>query len=82
MRFAKLRKVICALWGHSNIETICFGYHYCGRCKEQIGDSLAGIYENHDAVVVGHNCDICRTNYKKLSWKDKLLAPNPFKEDR
>jgi hypothetical protein len=69
------RAVTCALIGHSNIMTLCFGYHSCARCGEQVGDSLAGAYSNEKAVYVEHNCDICRTNYDCLKWSDKYLAP-------
>lgn len=73
--------VVCALVGHSRIVTFCFGYIYCGRCDTQIADKLAGAgYDQaRECVQVGHNCAICRSNYKKLTWKDKFLAPNPFK---
>lgn len=76
----KIKKILCVLIGHSNIEDVCFGYHYCARCGEQVGDSLGSVYFNSKSVVVGHNCNICRENYKKLTWRDKLLSPNPFKE--
>lgn len=76
------KAVVCALVGHSNIETTCFGYHYCGRCDAQIGDTLAGIYTNPDVVIVGHDCDICRANAKRLRWQDTLLAPDPFAEPK
>ena len=74
------KAVVCALVGHSNIETTCFGYHYCGRCKAQVGDTLAGTYSNPDIVVIGHDCDICRANAKRLRWQDTMLAPEPFPE--
>tara|TARA_R110000744_G_scaffold64675_1_gene133061 strand:- start:944 stop:1090 length:147 start_codon:yes stop_codon:yes gene_type:complete len=44
-----------------------------------VGDSLAGAYSAKEHVLVGHNCPKCRENYKALTWKDKLLAPDPFK---
>lgn len=73
------KKVVCSLIGHSNIESICFGYHYCGRCESQVGDSLAGSYENKKAVIIDYNCNICKENYKKLTWRDKFMCPDPFK---
>lgn len=81
MDIATKKDVICSLIGHSNIQEMCFGYVSCARCGTQVGDTLAGIYENKKQVVVGHNCEICRENYKKLSWKDKYLCPNPFKTE-
>ena len=75
------QSVICALVGHSKIETICFGYHYCARCGAQVGDTLASVYSGaEEAIVVGHNCEVCRENYAKLDWRSKMLAPDPFAE--
>ena len=68
-----LRKVFCALFGHSNVETGFFGYHYCGRCGGQVGDSLAGMYYNPRSVAVGCGCDECKKNAKTLKLKDKIL---------
>ena len=70
------RKVYCARHGHSNVETMCFGYHYCGRCGDQVGDSLGGCYQNENACVVGHNCPICKDNARKLTSRDKQLLPD------
>lgn len=78
----QIKEVVCSLIGHSNIETTCFGYHYCGRCDAQVGDTLGGAYENSKQVLVGHlqNCATCTENYRKLSWRDKFMAPDPLKE--
>lgn len=73
--------IVCALIGHSKIQKHCFGYFYCARCGDLLGDKLGGYYDTSDAVIVGHNCEVCRANYKKLSWKDKLFCPDPFKEE-
>ena len=77
--------MICSLLGHSRISTVCFGYRYCARCGDQLGDSL-GSTDNGlpKAVIVNHSndCKNCRANYKTLSWKDKIFCPNPFKEDK
>lgn len=67
------KDVVCALIGHSNIETNCFGYVSCARCEAQIGDTLGGAYENKASVLVGHDCKLCRANTKKLTWRDRLL---------
>ena len=75
----KIKAMFCVWFGHSNIIETCWGYVHCARCGDQIGDSLAGCYHNPNAVIVGHNCETCRENYRKLAWKDKFLAPNPFK---
>lgn len=77
------KQTVCALIGHSNIQTTCFGYYSCARCGDQVGDALASIYPNAvNVVIVGHNCKTCRKNYKALTWRDKFLAPSPFKKDR
>lgn len=73
------KKVICSLIGHSKISTTCFGYRYCGRCGQQVGDSLGSIDVGiEDAVLVGHKCETCQANYKKCSWEDKLFCKDPF----
>lgn len=69
---------LCALVGHSRIQTHCWGYFYCARCEAQLGDSLAGCYDPKDVVLVGHNCETCRANFAACDWKDKRLAPDPF----
>jgi hypothetical protein len=75
-------ELVCALIGHSRIQTTFFGYHYCGRCGAQVGDTLGSIYLGaSSAVIVGHNCDTCQENYKKCTWEDKLFAPDPFAEE-
>jgi len=77
----KIRAMVCVLFGHSNIQETCFGYFNCARCGDQVGDTLGSIYPNAvNVVIVGHNCKKCKANYKKLTWKDKFLAPNPFKD--
>lgn len=74
--------IICSLIGHSRICTTCFGYRYCGRCSQQLGDSLGSIDPGaKGAVIIGHNCDVCVENYKKCDWKDKLYVENPFKKE-
>ncbi len=78
----KLKAIFCVLFGHSRIQHSCFGYFNCSRCGYQLGDSWGGVYpEAKNVVIVGHNCDTCRENYKKLNWRDKFLTPNPFKGD-
>ena len=74
----KRKAVVCALVGHSLIQTQFWGYYDCARCREQVGDSLAGAYKATSVVLVGHNCDTCRANYAALTWEHKLFAPDPF----
>lgn len=70
--------VACSLIGHSRIITTFFGYVYCARCSDQIGDSLGGVFDGSKSVIVGHDCKTCRENAKTLTWKDTFLAPDPF----
>lgn len=75
----KLKKIICAITRHSKISETCFGYRYCGRCGDQLGDSLGSVdYGSSQAVLIGHKCEKCVENYKNCTWVDKLLTPNPF----
>lgn len=76
----KRNAIVCAMLGHSRIQSTCFGYYHCGRCDAQVGDSLGSMYPGAEkAVVIGHNCKTCRANFKELGWQHKLYAPDPFK---
>lgn len=73
------RSVVCALVGHSRIQTFCFGYFNCARCNAQVGDSLGSTYADApNVVVVGHDCEACRANAARLTWRDTIMAPDPF----
>lgn len=75
------KEAACVLIGHSKIQTACFGYFNCGRCGDQLGDSLGSSYSGATtAVIIGHNCKTCRANYKKCTWVDTYLVPDPFKK--
>ena len=54
----------------------------CARCGEQVGDTLGSSYTNPRAVIVHHDCDTCKTNYAKMGFMDKFLAPYPFKKEK
>jgi hypothetical protein len=73
-------EIVCALIGHSRIIETWFGYQDCSRCGERLADALGGVGLGGDYVVVGHNCKICRKNYKKLDWRNRIYCPNPFKK--
>ena len=74
--------IICSLIGHSRIQEQCFGYYNCGRCGQQLGDTLGGSYPFAAKTVVrGHNCDTCQANFKECTWRDKLFVRDPFKDD-
>ena len=77
---AQKKTITCALAGHPGVVNNCWGYVTCARCGEQLGDTLGGSYRGNHDVVVGHNCKICRRNFKKLSPVDRYLTPNPFKK--
>lgn len=69
----------CSLIGHSRIQDYFWGEFTCARCGDKVGDSLASIYPDADkVVVVGHDCDVCRSNYSECDWKDKIFTPDPF----
>ena len=72
------KAMICALVGHSRIQTTCFGYYYCGRCDAQVGDTLASTYDARGVVIVGHDCEVCRKHAKTLTWRDTWKARDPF----
>jgi len=79
---AQKRSVVCSLVGHSRAVSMCFGYVNCGRCEDQIGDTLAGASDMSKRVVIGHRdketggvCATCLANYKKFDWRDKAFLP-------
>jgi hypothetical protein len=68
--------VVCALIGHSRVQSQCFGYYSCERCETQIGDTLGSSYPGAaSAVVLDHHCDTCRDNAKALTWRDTFMLP-------
>lgn len=70
----KLKAIICALIGHSRIINCCIGYVNCARCNDQMGDTLVGYFDVANCVIIGHVCDTCMDNWKKMTWKDKLMV--------
>ena len=75
--------IVCSLIGHSRIQSMCFGYYYCGRCGTQVGDGLASVYpEAEEVVIIDHKCIVCKKNYKKCTWRDKLYVIDPFKKSK
>ena len=81
LTYLERNRVTCVLIGHSRVVSMCFGYVECERCCDQIGDTLGGMADLSECVVIGHACDVCRENWEKLTWKDKLFVGNPFEED-
>lgn len=74
------KATVCALVGHSCIVTYFMWAFNCARCGAQMSDGLLGGAAK-EGVIVGHNCGICKENYKNLTWRDKYLTPNPFKKE-
>ena len=44
---AERRAIFCMRNGHSRLGTVFFGYQYCGRCGQQVGDTLGGVGMSH-----------------------------------
>jgi len=67
------KKIVCSLIGNSSIVDMCFSDIYCARCDEVIGDILRKDYDKSYMVLLGHDCEICNNNAKKLTWEDFFL---------
>lgn len=71
-----IKLVVCGLLGHSRIITAFFGYQYCGRCNEQLGDTLGGVgVRGYFPVHDNSDCPDCKTVKATLTWRDYLLVP-------
>ena len=82
MKKINWKAIMCAVFGHPRVIDCCFGYETCARCNYQLGDSLGGIgIELKGYVITRHNCKICRKNWRKLKWHEKIGVGNPFKRD-
>lgn len=66
-------RIYCVKHGHAKYFYGFFGYAYCGRCGEQIGDSLAGIFEGTGFVLIGHDCNECTRVIATLSQFDLAI---------
>ena len=66
-------QIFCIKNGHANYITTCFGYVHCGRCSDQIGDTLGGIFDTSNKILVKHNCKKCNNLKKELSPLDKKI---------
>jgi len=85
-RSARERRIFCARVGHSRIRDYFFGYHYCARCGDTLGDSIGSIYVDSDAIYLHHmhvflnegqrikGCP-CPENVAKLTKMDLKLVP-------
>jgi hypothetical protein len=66
-------QIYCVKHGHAKYVTAFMGYVHCGRCGQQIGDSLGGIFDFDGYAVVGHDCPKCDYAKSKLSDFDKEI---------
>lgn len=71
------KNVVCALVGHSHVVHLCLGEVTCARCGDRIGDTWLSSADLSGAVVVGHSCETCATNYARMGWRDKFMTPDP-----
>ena len=67
-------RIYCIKHGHAKFVTKCFGYVYCGRCGEQLGDQLASYFDTTDLMVIGHKCKICNRIRETLSKSDLKIV--------
>ena len=74
-------QIYCIKNGHADYISMCFGYVHCGRCNEQIGDTLAGIYDTTNKMLIGHKCKKCSEVKSKLNKLDKKIVNRLEKAD-
>lgn len=70
----KKLKIYCINHGHAKYVTTFWGYVYCGRCGQQIGDQLGSIFDTRNLMVIGHKCKICNKIKKSLSKFDLKIV--------
>ena len=68
------RKIYCVKHGHAKYITNCFGYVYCGRCGQQIGDQLAGCFDSSNYLLISCPCKICNKIRRTLSKYDLRIV--------
>ena len=69
-------KIYCIKHGHAKYVTKSWGYVYCGRCGEQLGDQLGSVYSTEKTLVIGCKlspCDDCDPIKEKLNEMDKKI---------
>ena len=66
-------EIYCVKHGHADYICNFFGQVHCGRCSNQIGDRLGGVFDTTDKIFVNHKCDTCDKLKKKLSPLDKKI---------
>lgn len=70
--------LFCHRNGHSRIVESDWGYIYCCRCGQQIGDLLGGGFRVTDEYMVGHDDRECLDNWLNLTKEDKHLVPRKY----
>jgi hypothetical protein len=69
-------RIYCVKHGHARYVTTFWGYVYCGRCGEQIGDGLAGVFDPSDRMVIGckrKGCKVCPRVMREANALDKEI---------
>jgi len=69
---------LCREGEHGNWVYYFFGYVYCGRCGEQIGDRLASLFPSDTVAVIScdtpvRKCPNCYAAWKKMTKYDREL---------
>ena len=73
-------RIYCVKHGHAKYITMCFGYVHCGRCGDQIGDRLGGVFDTTGYMFPNHDCKICNKIRKTLSKMDLKILEKLEKE--
>lgn len=71
-------QIHCVKNNHARYVSTFFGYVHCGRCGEQIGDTLGGTYPMDKCAIVGcpkppSKCKHCGPIFRSLSKMDKEI---------
>ncbi|MDD3906489.1 MAG: hypothetical protein PHS46_08235 [Candidatus Omnitrophica bacterium] len=69
--------IYCVKHGHAAYGYGCFGYVYCGRCGEQVGDRLGSIFPQAerfaDVACKTKKCKYCEAVIKSLTARDRKI---------
>ena len=69
-------QIYCVKHGHAPYIYKFWGYVHCGRCGEQIGDTLVSMFPCDKRAVIGcpdKPCSTCDPIVKKLNKMDKEI---------
>lgn len=70
-------RIYCIKHGHADYAFQFWGYVYCGRCGEQIGDKLGGVFMGAEKTAMIHckdnPCKVCDPIIKNLNPFDKTI---------